>query len=38
MLGRESLVLAAREVIVLVILVGVILWLAYHLTRARRDG
>ncbi len=36
MLGHESIVLAAREVVVLVVVVAVILWLAYHLTRRSR--
>jgi hypothetical protein len=35
-LGSESIVLAAREVFVLIVLVAVLVWLAYVLARYSR--
>lgn len=35
-MGRESLILAGREVLVLVLLVAVLLWLAYELVAHSR--
>jgi hypothetical protein len=35
-LGSESIVLAAREVFVLIVLVAVLVWLAYVLVRYSR--
>jgi hypothetical protein len=36
-LGHESIVLAARELLVLALVVGVILWVAYQLVRTHTD-
>ena len=36
MVARESLVLAAREVIVLILVVAVLVWVAYEVARDHR--
>ncbi len=36
MVARESLILAAREVIVLILVVAVLLWVAYEVLRDNR--
>jgi hypothetical protein len=36
MVARESLILAAREVVVLIFVVAVLIWLGYELVRLSR--